>query len=347
MLLLLALLVACGGPATPVEQPSTAPVSPAASEQPAPSVIPSSTPTTESVTSVPPSASSTADTPAQTATATSAAEQSSGQIAYVKEGNLWLLDLATSEMRQLTTDGENSDPAWSPDGQTLAFMRLYEGNPEIATMRADGSDLTRVTNNPANDLHPAYARDGTLFYARHRQGEDSDMEIIKRDAAAKELVVYTQPGGLCTPVHLSVAEQTRLALSINCGRGYNAFAIDTTTNAVIDISLEYAPSGCVYQATWARSEPRLVLITAQNCSPQINAVIATLSTELSPPQLEERFANREIWAIDWSPDGRALVFHKESRADPDLSGLWLLPLDGAEQEPRQLTKEGTSPAWRP
>lgn len=347
LVVLLALLVACGGPAAPVEQPTTAQAPSSASEQPTPSAEPLSTPTIEAVTpSAEPAATIRAETPAPVET-TAAEDESGNQIAYVKENNIWLLDLATGGTWQLTTEGENSDPAWSPDGQTLVFTRMYDGNLEIATIRADGSDLTRITDNAANDLYPAFSRNGTLFYARHQRGAESDMEVIKRDAAGSETVVYTQPGGLCTPVHLSAGEETQVALSINCGRGYNAFLIDLATNTTIDISQEYAPTACVYQATFARTQPQLAVLTAQDCSPQVNTGIATLNIGDVQPTLAELFTNREIWSIDWSPDDQALVFQKESRSDPDLSGLWLLSLGGEGKEPSQLTKEGTSPAWRP
>ena len=342
-LMMLALLPACGGPAAPADPPPTQPATSGAVEPSA-----SAVPTIEAIT---PSALPAATTPAKTSapaeTETAAADQTGDQIAYVKENNIWLFDLTTGGTWQLTTEGENSDPAWSPDGQTLAFTRLYDGNPDIATIRADGTGLTRVTDNPANDLHPAYARDGTLFYARHQQGEETEIELIKRDAAGSETVVYTQPGGLCTPVHLSAADPTQLALSINCGRGYNAFVLDLATNTTTDLSLDYAPTACVYQATWAHTQPQLALITAQDCSPQINTGIATLNLDGAQPALKELFTNREIWAIDWSWDDQALVFQKESRTDPDVSGLWLLELNGDSAEPRQLTKAGASPVWRP
>jgi len=343
-LVMLALLVACGGPAAPVTQPTITQAAASTSTQPSAAATPTITEATPNATAV---ATSPAETTAAAQTETAAADQTGDQIAYIKEGDIWLFDLTTGGTWQLTTEGENSDPAWSPDGQTLAFTRMYDGNPEIATIRADGTGLTRVTDNPANDLHPAYARDGTLFYARHQQGEETEIELIKRDAAGSETVVYTQPGGLCTPVHLSAADPTQLALSINCGRGYNAFALDLATNTTTDLSLDYAPTACVYQATWAHTQPQLALITAQDCSPQINTGIATLNLDDAQPALKELFTNREIWAIDWSRDDRALVFQKDSRTDPDVSGLWLLELNGDSAEPRQLTREGTSPVWRP
>jgi TolB protein len=46
---------------------------------------------------------------------------------------------------------------WSTDGKRIAFHSARDnGNFEIYTMAADGSDVVRVTNNPAFDVFPSW-----------------------------------------------------------------------------------------------------------------------------------------------------------------------------------------------
>ena len=45
-----------------------------------------------------------------------------------------------------------SDPSWSPDGTKIAFDSYRDGNIEIYVMNADGSNQTRLTNNPGRVL---------------------------------------------------------------------------------------------------------------------------------------------------------------------------------------------------
>ena len=45
-------------------------------------------------------------------------------------------------------------PTWSPDGTRIAFLTDRDGDWEIYTMKADGSDLQNVSNHPAADGPP-------------------------------------------------------------------------------------------------------------------------------------------------------------------------------------------------
>ena len=48
-------------------------------------------------------------------------------------------------------------PSWSPDGTKLAFATAVGGNSEIHVMNADGSDPTRLTNDPGADSHSSFS----------------------------------------------------------------------------------------------------------------------------------------------------------------------------------------------
>ena len=52
-------------------------------------------------------------------------------------------------------------PTWSPDRQQIAFTSRMDGNNEIYTMDVDGTNIKRITNNPADDFAPAWSPDGS------------------------------------------------------------------------------------------------------------------------------------------------------------------------------------------
>jgi len=63
-----------------------------------------------------------------------------------------------SDVRRLTDSPSrvDEDPAWSPDGKRIAFQSDRDGNYEIYTVNADGSDPVRLTDQRGGDYWPSW-----------------------------------------------------------------------------------------------------------------------------------------------------------------------------------------------
>ncbi len=70
-------------------------------------------------------------------------------------------------------------PAWSPDGSRIAFVSNRDGNAEIYAASTDGSGVTRLTKDPADDFSPAWSPDG-LWVAFASSG---DLYVVAADGS--------------------------------------------------------------------------------------------------------------------------------------------------------------------
>jgi len=76
---------------------------------------------------------------------------------------IYVMDPDGSDVTRLTNDpgGFNGAPAWSPDGEHIAFAGDLDG-PGLYTMNKDGTDIVRLTHDSEfGSLDPAWSPDGT------------------------------------------------------------------------------------------------------------------------------------------------------------------------------------------
>jgi TolB protein len=80
------------------------------------------------------------------------------------EGNpdIYTVDLNTGQQTRLTTDGGiDTEPSWSPDGQTIIFTSDRGGSPQIYRVSPAGGPQQRVTFNAGSyNARASYAPDG-------------------------------------------------------------------------------------------------------------------------------------------------------------------------------------------
>jgi TolB protein len=98
----------------------------------------------------------------------------------------------------------DSEPAWSPDGQKLAFTSDRDGDNEVYVMNAaDGSGVTKLTDNPAFDSEPAWSPDGQkLAFTSDRDGldlGDFDVYVMNADGSGPVDRLTTSASGSRNP----------------------------------------------------------------------------------------------------------------------------------------------------
>jgi len=105
---------------------------------------------------------------AMASTAAAQTDSLPGRLLFVKDGDLWIYQSGTAS--PLGTGGTYSQPAWSPDGASLAYV--YRGNnfADIFVTDDRGENQRRLTNSQStvlenNDwnLRPTWSPDGSVI----------------------------------------------------------------------------------------------------------------------------------------------------------------------------------------
>jgi TolB protein len=93
-----------------------------------------------------------------------------------------------SQLRRLTHYGVyTAEATVSPDGRTIVFTSLKDGDLDIYTMNVDGTNVRRLTNAPGYDGGPFFSPDGRLIVYRAWHPTDSALAQY-RDLLAQRLV---------------------------------------------------------------------------------------------------------------------------------------------------------------
>ncbi len=104
-----------------------------------------------------------------------------GKVAYVQRGDLWIRPLPEGDAVQLTDDGLNSHPLWSPSGRYLAFRKdveLMTVDTASGVVRSWATPVSAYLWSPAGDLLAYVAGSGILRLAVVDMAAGTEVTLI-------------------------------------------------------------------------------------------------------------------------------------------------------------------------
>ncbi len=109
-----------------------------------------------------------------------------------KNGNfdIFISDRFGNEIIDITVEGDNYNPAWSPDQSKIAFLRNHAYGKSLWMMNDDGSNCEMLTNEQKNILSYGWSPNSKeIIYIRT---EGSDNVICKINTISKNEILLTE-----------------------------------------------------------------------------------------------------------------------------------------------------------
>lgn len=114
------------------------------------------------------------------------------------ESDIYVIDFPGSKPRKLV---EGSDPAWSPDGERIAYCPpgvtagVTGGLGQIHVISADGSVDRQLTNLKGRTCDPDWSPDGSKIAATNYQGRGTTHSVVVMDKDGKNISVASEGYG--------------------------------------------------------------------------------------------------------------------------------------------------------
>ncbi len=222
-----------------------------------------------------------------------------------RQRNLWLLDVASGRLRQLTfSDHVDSTPRWSPDGRSIAFLSTRDTNRESAAqlfvLPMAGGEAEKVVDRPEGVSAFRWSPDGARIAFLMQEPKSASLQQREKDKDDGR----------------SVDKDTRLP---------RVWLVDVATHSVKQLT---SAGWRINQIEWLPDGHKLIAIAAPKPESDVmDEHIVTIDAgdgAFADVSKLRGFAG----AFSIAPDGSAIAYQAARVDGPDAHDLWLQPLDG-------------------
>ncbi|MFL5491472.1 MAG: LpqB family beta-propeller domain-containing protein [Gemmatimonadales bacterium] len=260
------------------------------------------------------------------------------RLTFVSGGRVYRVDSDGQDIVPLTPAGQTSlSPAWSPDGQRLAFTQMGEGKGGIVVQPLSGvAGFLAPGSQTALNITPTFSPDGRTLAFAHSDEKGTDIytaNVVER-CCAQRLTV----GRFADNLSPTFSPDGRRIAFISTRAGppqLYVMAADGTDQELL-APFDYGATGSSNAPEWSPDGANVVFHREVSGSPQIFLV------DVAARRIRQLTSSGRNEDPTWSPDGRHVAFIS------DRSGrrqMWIVDIETGRV--RQLGTPGAArlPAW--
>ena len=249
----------------------------------------------------------------------------------------WVVEVVkvSVEGSSAAAQAPSSQPsAPTPEEERIAFQSDREGNWEIYVMNADGSDVTRLTDNLADDFFPSWSPDGQRIAFMSRREDNWEIYVVNADGSGltrltDNSVDDAAPSWSPDGRYIAFASRRDGTEEIYAMNVDGSGVIRLTDNESLDVGPSWSPDGRRIAFYSTRDGDFEIYIMNANGS-RVTRLTDNESQDVGP---------------SWSPDGRYIAFHSDRDGDFEI---YIMNADGSGVS--RLTDNSANdehPDWSP
>jgi TolB protein len=260
------------------------------------------------------------------------------RLLFVSSGQVYRVDSDGHDVTPLTPAGQTAlSPAWSPDGQRLAFTQLGEGSGGVVVQTLSGGGSFVVPGSQtALNITPVFSPDGRTLAFAHSDERGTDIYVanVVERCCAQRLTV----GRYADNLSPTFSPDGRRIAFISTRAGppqLYVMAADGTDQELL-APFDFGATGSSNAPDWSPDGASVVFHREVSGSPQIFLV------DVAGRKVRQLTSSGRNEDPTWAPDGRHVAFIS------DRSGrrqIWIVDVETGRV--RQLATPGAArlPSW--
>jgi TolB protein len=260
------------------------------------------------------------------------------RLLFVSGGRVFRIDSDGHDLLPVTPAGQTAlSPAWSPDGQRIAYSQLNEGRGGIMVQTAAGTgSFLAPGSQSALNITPVFSPDGrTLAYAHSdERGTDIYTANVVERCCAQRLTV----GRFADNLSPTFSPDGRRIAFISTRAGppqLYVMAADGTDQELL-APFDYGATGSTNAPDWSPDGANVVFHREVSGSPQIFLV------DVVGRRVRQLTSSGRNEDPTWAPDGRHVAFIS------DRSGrrqIWIVDIETGRVRQLGTPSAARLPAW--
>jgi TolB protein len=240
----------------------------------------------------------------------------------------------TGETTVVSSAGYLDSPAWRPDGQYIAYSAITGDNWDVWLAKADGSQVWRLTTDPAMETNPRWSPDGSTLSCKAAAGGQYSLtfqNFMTFEMGFDQPTVHVWSGPESIQMNDYSPDGTQIAYTAEIISGASGADRVTYANVVSTVELKDGKAvavdpvvisqgqtlgdrGAVFSpdgrkvAFWAWDRNYRATLWLYDQPGKVLTALTTSGFDMYP---------------EWSPDGTRLVFQSMRGGDSDL---WVIRL---------------------